>query len=43
VTFIDTNVMVYTAAGGVPLIDRARRVGTAAADGQVTIGQHTYR
>jgi hypothetical protein len=38
VAFIDTNVLVYAAAGGAPLFDRARAaLAQAAADGLVTI------
>jgi predicted nucleic acid-binding protein len=42
--FIDTNVLVYAAAGGAPLFDRARAALTqAAADGPVTISRQVLR
>jgi predicted nucleic acid-binding protein len=44
VTFIDTNVLVYAAAGGAPLFDRARAaLAQAAADGPVTISRQVLR
>jgi len=44
VTFIDTNVVIYAAAGGAPLFDRARAALTeAAADGPVTISRQVLR
>ena len=43
-TFIDTNVLVYAAAGGAPLFDRARAALTqASADGPVTISRQVLR
>jgi len=44
VTFIDTNVLVYAAADGAPLLDRARAaVARAAADGPVAISRQVVR
>jgi predicted nucleic acid-binding protein len=44
VTFIDTNVLVYAAADGAPLLDRARAaLARAAADGAVTISRQVLR
>jgi predicted nucleic acid-binding protein len=44
VTFIDTNVLILAAAGGVPLFDRSRAALTqAAADGLVTISRQVLR
>ena len=43
-TFIDTNVLILAAAGGVPLFDRSRAALTqAAADGLVTISRQVLR
>ena len=43
-TFIDTNVLVYAAADGAPLLDRARAaVARAAADGPVAISRQVLR
>jgi len=44
VTFIDTNVLVYAAADGAPVLDRARAaLARAAADGAVTISRQILR
>jgi predicted nucleic acid-binding protein len=44
VTFIDTNVLVYAAAGGAPLFDRARAaLAQAAANGPVTNSRQVLR
>ena len=43
-TFIDTNVLVYAAADGAPLLDRARAaLERAVADGPVTISRQILR
>lgn len=43
-TFIDTNVLVYAAADGAPLLDRARgALMRAVADGPVTISRQILR
>ena len=43
-TFIDTNVLVYAAADGAPVLDRARAaLARAAADGAVTISRQILR
>ena len=43
-TFIDTNVLVYAAADGAPLLDRARAaLARAAADGAVAISRQVLR
>jgi len=44
VTFVDTNVLVYAAAVGAPLLDRARAaLAQAAADGAVAISRQVLR
>jgi len=44
VTFIDTNVLVYAAADGAPVLDRARAaLARAAADGAVMISRQILR
>ena len=43
-TFVDTNVLVYAAAVGAPLLDRARAaLAQAAADGAVAISRQVLR
>ena len=43
-TFVDTNVLVYAAADGAPLLDRARAaLARIAADGPVTISRQILR